>query len=128
MARTRAQINARNRAAGKRWEADCLSGLRAEGFDSERPRTAGALDEGDLVVRHNGAMHVFELKNTKTWSYRIILDYIRQAKVEAENFGKRRNRETRYAALLKVHGKGFHDGLVVMPVSEYLKLLKGDQQ
>lgn len=86
------------------------------------------MDEGDLVVRHNGAMHVFELKNTKTWSYSIILDYIRQAKVEAENFGKRRNRETRYAALLKVHGKGFHDGLVVMPVSEYLKLLKGDQQ
>ena len=124
--RTRAQINARNRRAGASWELSGLKALRELGFDSERLRLSGKQDEGDLAFRHRGQFHVHEYKNVATWSYSKLGDYLRQAKEEAENFAARRfidPTRIHHAVVLKTHGKGWKEGVVMMPVSEYLRLI-----
>ena len=124
--RTRAQINARNRRAGAAWELSGLKALRELGFDSERLRLSGKQDEGDIAFRHKGQFHVHEYKNVQSWSYSTLLDFLRQAKEEATNFGTRRfipADRIHHAVVVKQHGKGWTEGVVMMPVHEYLRLI-----
>ena len=124
--RSQAQINARNRRAGARWETDLVTGFRSLGLDTERLRLSGKQDEGDLVVRGGpGRVYVFEAKNTQTWTYSKLLDYAKQARVEASNYAARRNLTPlpHHAAVMKVHGKGWQDGMVLLSMREYLRLM-----
>lgn len=92
-------------------------------------RLSGKADEGDLVFRHRGKFHVHEYKNVKTWSYATLLGYLAEAKAECGNFLSSRMLvpgKGHYAVVLKQHGKGWSDGIVLMPVSEYLRLLDSD--
>ena len=103
-----------------------MKALRELGFDSERLRLSGKQDEGDIAFRHKGQFHVHEYKNVATWSYSKLGDYLRQANEEAENFAARRfidPARIHHAVVLKTHGKGWKEGVVMMPISEYLRLI-----
>lgn len=90
----------------------------------ERLRLSGKQDEGDLSLRHQGTHTVYEYKNVATWSYAKLTGYLAEAKLEAGHYAGRRGlSKVRHAVVLKVHGKGWMDGVVMMPMSEYLELI-----
>ena len=120
--------NARNRSAGASWETTTLASLRSLGFDSERLRLSGKQDEGDVVFRHEGHYYVLECKNVKTWGYAGLLGYVGEVVAEVVNFAKRRllkSDKVHGAVLLKVHNKSWRSAVVMMPVTEYLDLVRG---
>lgn len=87
---------------------------------------SGKQDEGDIAFRSKGRFIVHEYKNTQTWSYSKLLDYLQQAKEEAGHFAARRfidPSKVHYAVVLKVHQKGWSEGAVLLPMSEYLRLI-----
>lgn len=130
MGATRAQINARNRRAGAAWETLTVKSLRERGYDCERLRLSGKQDEGDISFRAGGKHHVLECKNVKTWSYSILLGYIAEAMSERTAYAKKRllaDDKVQGAVFLKRHNASWDQGVVAMPVTEYLKLVGNGQ-
>lgn len=111
----------KNRRAGAKFEIDLMKTLREEGLDVERLRLTGANDEGDLVVRCNSAYIVIEAKSGAMHP----ADFVRQAKVESENFAKHRSLkgyQVSGIAVIKARGKGIRDAYVLTTLSDYLGL------
>lgn len=116
--------NKRNRSAGKRWEAEVRDGGRqAYGLDIERTRDTGTNDEGDLVIREGGHYFVIEAKNAKLEP----TGFLAEAEVEAKNYAKRRGLPSEIvhpAVFVKRRQKGLKDGLVLLTVNEYVRLIR----
>lgn len=115
--------NKRNRTAGKSWERDIMQGARTWGVDYERTRDTGTKDEGDGVIRQGGHYIVVEAKNAKLEP----TGFIRESEVEAEHFAEHRNlpRDLVHPVVfVKRRGKGFLDGMALMTIGEYLRLVE----
>lgn len=111
-----------NKAKGAKFETDIVKSLRELGFDAERLHLNGKDDEGDIVLRDGGIFTVIEAKSGKM----LPADFVRQARVETENF--RRNRDLDHAkvnGIVVVKRKGVTDILeqyVLTTVGDYFGL------
>lgn len=103
---------------GSRFEAEAREYLRSQGVDVEHLRTAGAEDEGDLYALDS----ILELKAEK----RINLSgYLKEAKVEAENYAKHRNRHRpAFFAVVKARGKNVSQSYAVTTLEEWARVMK----
>lgn len=73
---------------------------------------------------------MLECKNVKTWSYSILLGYIAEAMSERTAYAKKRllaDDKVQGAVFLKRHNASWDQGVVAMPVTEYLKLVGNGQ-
>lgn len=119
-----ARRNARNRAAGKRWERDLMTGLREHAIDIERSRDTGEKDEGDHVVRlADGTIVIVQAKNEASYD---LSRYVRDVKEQRRNYLKRRPHvdpsKVRAVAIVKARGKGTTGAYVVTDVADYFSL------
>jgi hypothetical protein len=108
-------------AKGSKFERDVVDYLRKAGFDVERLARKGKDDEGDVVVK-DGAVHVLELKAEKAID---LSGYLREAKVEAENYAKHRNlpaASINKAAVIKRRNHGIAQAYVVMTLADYFNI------
>ena len=99
-----------------------MKALRGLGYDAERLRLAGKDDEGDLVIRHGGRYWVIETKNAKLEP----TEFINQSTVEALNFTKHRDLDPTLVhpvVFVKRRQRGFAQGLALITIEEYLRLL-----
>lgn len=124
--------NARNRRAGQEWERELRDGFRDEGFDIEALRLAGAEDEGDMVIRLDGAPWytkpgmrpqrlIIEAKNAK-WEPGV---FVSEALGEAGNYATHRNLdrgEVLGISIIKRRNKGWKDAYVLTTVREFFGL------
>jgi Holliday junction resolvase len=114
--------NRRNKRKGADWETDLRDGLRAEGFDVESLRLAGAEDEGDMVIREaDGKFLVIEAKNAK-FEPGVFLG---EAQVEREHFAKHRGLDLESVesiVVVKRRGKNWRKAFVLTTVEDYLGL------
>ena len=78
----------KNGRKGSQFETDVMKWLRKAGVIAERLKTAGAKDEGDMVVIISGETYILELKNRQTLS---LPEFWREAQVEALNYAKARD-------------------------------------
>lgn len=103
---------------GRVFEKDLLDWFRARGFDAERLRQAGTLDEGDLVVK-DGGVYVIEAKAEQ----RIDLPgYIREARAERDNYCARRKLDPAGVmplVVVKARRKPISEAYVVVPLEEF---------
>lgn len=117
---------AANRRRGAQYETDLLGHFRGKGFDTERLRLSGKLDEGDLVVRAGGNVKVIlEAKSGKNLSVRKWHD--EEAVPEAMNYARRRSlleEEVIPALVMKTPNKGIHKSLVVIDLETLVHLLQ----
>lgn len=96
---------------------------REAGFDTERTRDTGTKDEGDHVIRHGGRYFVIEAKNAKL----APTDFLRQADIEAKHFAEHRGLgqdKVHPVAFVKRRGMGTLDGLALLTIREYLRLIE----
>lgn len=117
-------MSAANKRRGAGYEMDLLRYLRAEGYDAERLRLTGRLDEGDLVLKMGGIPFVLEAKATKVNN---LTDFVRQARDEATNYAAARGiLPAPFAAVIKKRQAPISESFVVIPLSEWLQQIKGN--
>lgn len=120
-------VNKYATAAGRRYQRDVMKWLREQGYDAENLVLTGAEDEGDILVRHpriggNLIRFVIEAKREKGFH---LADWVKQAKVEADNYAKHRELLTP-PGFLVVHaarGKGIAQSYVTTTLEEWLTWL-----
>lgn len=112
-------MSAANKRRGASWELDLLKYFRNEGIDAERLRLTGKADEGDLVLKIGGIPYVVEAKNVAKID---LASYVREAEVEARNYGAHRALDflPNHAAIVKRRNHGVGEAYVVMPLTEWL--------
>lgn len=118
-----AKRNARNRGAGKRWEAEIEKGGRELGIDTDRTRDTGVKDQGDLVMRTGGSYLVIEAKNAKLEPG----PFVEEALVEAKHFAELRGLDAELVhpvVFVKRRGKNFLDSFALITIREYLRLVR----
>lgn len=112
-------MSAANRRRGATYELDLLKWFRSIGLGAERLRLAGRDDEGDLAVKDVGITYVVEAKNEKAMN---LTGYVREAKVEADNYARARglNRaDVMPVVLIKKRNAGIDESFVVVPAGEF---------
>lgn len=77
-------------ARGKRFEPKWVQWLRGVGRLAEKIPKAGVNDESDAVTPFQGGHYVMECKSPGGLSNVDLLDYFRQAELQAGNWAKRR--------------------------------------
>lgn len=108
---------------GSIYERQLMVYLREQGFDAERLRLTGTLDEGDLQVRADRRV-VLEAKNRKGMN---LAGWVGEAEVERENYADSRGLDAttvRFAVVHKRAGKGVAHSYVTIPLYEYLEYLR----
>lgn len=110
---------------GSRYEREVMDHFREKGFDAERLRLTGKLDEGDIAVRvmPNWRL-ILEAKNRKGMN---LAGWIGEAEVERENYAKSRGLDLANVGFAVVHkrpGKGVAHSYVTIPLYEYLEQLR----
>lgn len=122
MTSSAAKTAAANKRKGAKWESELREGLRAEGFDVESLRLAGAEDEGDMVVRLNtGRYLVIEAKSGK-------MDpgtFVKEAAIERANFAKHRGldlADVDHIVVVKRRGAGWKRAYVLETADDYFDL------
>ena len=102
-------------AAGKKFQTDVLKYLREAGIKAERLVLAGQLDEGDIYA----AGAILELKAERRIN---LAGYLKEAKVEAENYAKARGEKLPDAfAVVKARGKGIGQAYVIQTLDDWIK-------
>lgn len=116
--------NARNRNKGARWEVEVAKGFQDLGLRIDRTRNSGALDQGDQAIIEGCDTYIGESKNHARYEPQA---WMREAIVEAENYADKRgiSRDLVHPFVaMKVRGKGFLGGLVLITPAEYARLIK----
>lgn len=112
-------MSAANKRRGAAYELDLLKGLRNEGFDAERLRLSGRLDEGDLILKTSGLPWIIEAKNAKQMD---LSGWCREAEVEARNYAAARGiPPAHFAVFIKKRNAGLFEGYAVTPIHEWLR-------
>lgn len=109
-----------NKRKGAKFEIDLLNYLRKEGFEAERLRLTGKLDEGDIILDGINGSFVLEAKATKVVD---LAGFVTQAELERNNYVKRRGLDIAqygFAAVIKRRMKGIDKSYVVTPLDEFL--------
>lgn len=119
-----ARQNARNRRAGKAWERDLEQQGRKLGHDIDRTRDTGLKDQGDLVIRSGGRYFVVEAKNAKLQPGPFVDEALLEAKHFAEFRGLDEERVHPVVFVKKAGKSDIRDGLALLPIGEYLRLVK----
>lgn len=99
-----------------------MNGVRAAGFDYERTRDTGTKDEGDGVIRSGGKFYVVEAKNAKL----SPTEFLNEAHLEAKHFAEHRlldQDKVHPVVFVKRRGKKFEEGLALLTIGEYLRLV-----
>lgn len=111
----------RSKQAGTAWESAIRDELRGMGYDVERLRTTGSLDEGDLVVKEGTAVCIIEAKATQ----RIDLSgFIEQAVTERDNYCKARGLDPATVlpvVIVKRRGKNTAEAFVVTRLRDFFQ-------
>jgi len=115
-----------NRKKGSRWECDLRDSLRKASFDAERLRLNGREDEGDIVVRTTGRLHVpdFVVIEAKDATMDVNT-FVKEALLEADNYARHRKLDrsrVEGVAVVKRRGKNWKESFVLTTLSEYLGL------
>ena len=115
---------ASHKARGKTFETDLMKYLRSLGYDVERLALAGALDEGDLVVKgfqQDGELFdiIIEAKAPGAGNKVDLSGWLNEADIERDNYDKARGKagSTRLV-FIKARGKGIQDTYVVQRLSD----------
>lgn len=118
-------MSAAGKRKGSQFELDLLKGLRNEGIDAERLRLAGVNDEGDLVLKVGGLVHIIEAKNRQQMD---LSGWVVEAEKEARNYGQARGTGylPHYAVYIKKRNAGLFEGYAVMPIHEHLRLIQSN--
>jgi hypothetical protein len=111
------------KAKGNAWERDVRNYLRDRGADVEALRQIGTTDEGDAVHRtKNGIRFIYEMKNRAAIS---IPEWLKEARVEAENYRKSRDLsdgDVFGVAVVKARGKAASEGWAIMRLEDWARL------
>lgn len=113
----------RPKAIGTAYETLTARGIVDGGVpDVERLANTGAQDEGDLVVKDLGHIYVLECKATQKIN---LASFVDQARLEAENYRKRRHLpvgSVTGVAVVKRRGKNVRDSYVVSTLADFFDL------
>lgn len=113
-----AQAAAKRR--GALFETDLVAWLREVArLSAERLRLTGRDDEGDVAVVDDDLVYVIEAKNVKQIN---LTDFVRQARVEAANYARKRGLDPARVmplAVVKQRGKGIGEAFVVTTLSDF---------
>ena len=109
---------------GSRFEKELLDYLRSMGYETERLRTTGSQDEGDLLVRALAGERRFvvEAKNTAKMD---LSGWVGEAELEKDHYLQHRG--LAYANFVVVHkrrNKGVGQAYVTMPLFEWLEQIR----
>lgn len=115
---------ASHKARGKTFETDLLKHLRGIGYDVERLALAGALDEGDLVVKgfqQDGELFdiILEAKAPGAGNKVDLSGWLNEADVERDNYDTARGKGgSNRMVVIKARGKGIQDAYVIQRLSD----------
>lgn len=104
---------------GPQFEVDLLKWFRRIGMPTERLRLAGMNDEGDLAVQDTDMVYVVEAKNEAKIN---LTGYVREARVEADNYAKARGlsrQKVMPLVIVKKRNAPIAEAFVVVPLSEF---------
>ena len=114
----------KSKALGTNFETAILKHFRADGYDIERLSLSGAQDEGDLrlwVGLHK--TFVIEAKATKAFT---PAEWVKQAKVEAENYARHRDLALpHWAVVAKARNKPITEAYVILTLEEWVRQIDG---
>lgn len=108
----------RAKRRGAQFEMDRVQWHRDQGRDAERLRTAGSLDEGDVVVKHEGRVWIEECKAPGPGSPLNLPSWWDEAVTEAANYAKRRGLDPAGVTpvlVVKRRMRGAGDAWIVQP-------------
>jgi hypothetical protein len=108
--------------AGRKFQRDVAAYLRTEhGLDAESMVQAGALDEGDVVIRHPNGLLILEAKRTKSLD---LAGWVGEARAEAENYARKRLIETPgWAAVSARRNHSIGRAYVITELAEWIRQL-----
>ena len=113
-----------HKARGATYETDIRDWFRANGYDAERLARAGALDEGDVVVRSDfllGTIGILECKAPGSGNAIDLSGWTKEAQIEATHYAEARgiDRESVLpAVLIKARGKSIEDSYLVLRLGD----------
>ena len=113
-----------HKARGATYETDIRDWFRANGYDAERLARAGALDEGDVVVRSDfllGTIGILECKAPGSGNAIDLSGWTKEAQIEATHYAEARgiDRESVLpAVLIKARGKSIADSYLVLRLGD----------
>lgn len=112
-----------HKARGKGFEVDIRDYYRSRGYDAERLALAGALDEGDVVVRKDfiGSIGILECKAPGASGRIDLSGWTKEAQREADNYAKARGipREAILPGIvIKARGKKIADSYLVLRLGD----------
>lgn len=111
---------------GNQFESKWRDWVRKRGHQIERLRQTGTKDEGDCVIHYDGLIFLGEAKSPRGLSGVNLLEYVRQAELEAERFVQRRQHVRKedvipYVVVEDVKArKGAGEALVVLRARDFL--------
>lgn len=117
-------MSAANKAKGSRFESEVCDALQSRGVRAKRLPRAGANDIGDAAFPLlTGGTVVLEIKNRRSID---LAKFIEEAVVESANYENKYPAEYPAfgAAVVKRRQKNVMDSYVVMPLDEFIDLLR----
>lgn len=116
--------NAYNKAKGSKFEGDIESYCNDMGLHARRLPRAGAKDIGDVsITLKSRAVLVVEAKNVAREN---MLDFLRQAEVEADNYEEKYKGATYGIVVVKARTKNIDQARVTMTLETLKDLLHGE--
>ena len=115
-----------HKVRGATFESDLRDYARALGYDAERLARAGSKDEGDVSIRAVG-LHGTAIVEAKAPGADGKIDlpgWLREAKVEAQNYGDARGIDVGDLipmVVIKARGKSIEEAYVVMRWGDVFK-------
>ena len=113
-----------HKARGATYETDIRDWFRANGYDAERLARAGALDEGDVVVRSDfllGTIGILECKAPGSGNAIDLSGWTKEAQIEATHYAEARGIDCESvlpAVLIKARGKSIADSYLVLRLGD----------
>jgi len=116
--------NAYNKAKGSKFESDIESYCNDNNLHARRLPRAGAKDIGDVsVTLKSRSVLVVEAKNVAREN---MMDFLRQAEVEADNYEEKYKGTTYPVVIVKARGKNISQARVTMTLETLRDLLHGE--
>ncbi len=116
--------NAYNKAKGSKFEGDIESYCNDSGLHARRLPRAGAKDIGDVsITLKSRSVLVVEAKNVAREN---MLDFLRQAEVEADNYEDKYKSSTYGIVIVKARTKNIDQARVTMTLETLKDLLHGE--
>ena len=114
-----------NKRRGAAWEIDLEDWFITNEYDAQRLPRAGVNDIGDVVLKTPNDVYVIEAKAPQRDGRIDLSGWIKEAKVEAENYRKAKNLKIAPTPLviIKASNKGVEEAYVVQRLSDVLAKL-----